>query len=50
MWERQASRAEEEWWEGFYRESGTKWDSAGPRALVLMLLGVAELCRTAPDK
>lgn len=39
-----------EWWQGFYRECGAKWEGAGPRGLALMLLGVAELVPTAPDR
>lgn len=43
-------RREAEWWGGFYREVCDKWEGASPRALVLMLLAVAELIGTAPDR
>jgi hypothetical protein len=35
---------------GFYRACGEQWHTASPRALVLMLLGVAQLACTAPDR
>lgn len=44
------SRKEEAWWLGYYRACCAQWHSASPRALVLMLLGVAHLVCTAPDK
>jgi hypothetical protein len=44
------SSKERAWWARYFNECGDKWDSASPKALVLMLFGVAELIGTAPDR
>lgn len=44
------TRKEEAWWSGFYRTCGEQWHTASPQALVLMLLGVAQLVCSAPDR
>ncbi|KAL6752299.1 hypothetical protein V8C86DRAFT_601037 [Haematococcus lacustris] len=38
------------WWQGFFRECERKWSGMGPREVARLLLAVAQLVPTPPDR
>ena len=41
---------QEAWWDGFWRETDTKWEGASPQLLALTAVALAELVPTAPSR
>lgn len=44
-----------DWWEGFWKESEARWqtagaEAAGPKSLAIMTLALGELVVTAPSR